>query len=265
MQKKVKLGVIGGGFMANAIVKGAIETNYLKAEEILVSEPEEPRRSQFLAMGCNVCHDNVFVASRCEYLLLAIKPQVFPEIASELQSVELPVVISIMGGRTKSGICKASGAKKVARIMPNLPCSVGSGMAGVDISSLSEQEKEFVCGLFSSVGEVAIVEEELLNAVTGISGSGPAYVYLFYRSLVQAGMAQGMSEELAEKLSLQTIAGGVEMLKTSNKTPDELIAAVSSKGGTTIAALNSFEKDDFSGSVMRAVDAAVRRAEELSE
>ena len=115
------------------------------------------------------------------------------------------------------------------------------------------------------MGEVAIVEEELLNAVTGISGSGPAYVYLFYRSLVQAGMAQGMSEELAEKLSLQTIAGGVEMLKTSNKTPDELIAAVSSKGGTTIAALNSFEKDDFSGSVMRAVDAAVRRAEELSE
>ena len=113
--------------------------------------------------------------------------------------------------------------------------------------------------------EIVEVEERLLNAVTGISGSGPAYVYLFYQSLVQAGMGQGLSETQASKLAFQTIMGGMEMLRSTGSSPEALIAAVSSKGGTTVAALNSFEADDFMGSVKRAVDAAVRRSEELSK
>lgn len=265
MQKRVTLGVIGGGFMAQAIVKGAILRKYLRPDEILVSEPDAARRTIFSDLGVNVCCDNIDTAKACDYLLLAVKPQVFPVVAEEIKGAKLPVLISIMAGKTRVWIRHVTGAQKIARIMPNLPCSVGAGMAGMDTSWLSESEAVFVRGLFQAVGEVVEVEEGLLNAVTGVSGSGPAYVYLFYRSLVQAGISQGLSEEQAAKLASQTIVGGMEMLRVSGKSPDELIAAVSSKGGTTLAALDSFSKDDFSGSVERAVAAAVQRAKELSE
>ena len=265
MQKKVKLGVIGGGFMAQAIVNGAIQTGFLNPDDVIVSEPDESKRMLFLQRGINACNDNRMICHFCDYLLLAIKPQVFPSVAEELREEPLPVLISIMAGKTIASILLATGAKHVARIMPNLPCSVGAGMSGIDDSMLSEQDRIFTRGLFSSVGEIVEVEERLLNAVTGISGSGPAYVYLFYQSLVQAGMGQGLSETQASKLAFQTIMGGMEMLRSTGSSPEALIAAVSSKGGTTVAALNSFEADDFMGSVKRAVDAAVRRSEELSK
>lgn len=265
MQKRVTLGVIGGGFMAQAIVKGAILKKYLRADEILVSEPDAGRRTVFSDLGIGVCCDNCEAAESCDYLLLAVKPQVFPVVAEEIKRNALPVLISIMAGKTKDAIKRATCADKVARIMPNLPCSVGAGMAGTDCSDLSAEGGAFVRGLFEAVGEAEEVGEKLLDAVTGVSGSGPAYVYLFLLSLIHAGVKHGMAEEQAKKFALQTVEGGVRMAKTSDKSLEELIAAVSSKGGTTIAALDSFRKDDFEGSVERAVDAAVRRAGELSE
>lgn len=262
--KKI-LGVIGGGFMAHAIVAGAIGQRFLKAEQIFVSEPDAERRRGFELLGVEAEDNNRKAAACSDYLLVSVKPQVFPSVAAALQGERIPVVISIMAGKTKTSVACALSADKVARVMPNLPCSVGAGMAGIDSSGLSAAEKEFVFGLFSSVGEALEVDESLLNAVTGVSGSGPAYVYLFLRSLISAGVAQGLSESQARTLALQTVEGGVRMAKTSGRTLDELIGAVSSKGGTTVAALDSFAYDDFEGSVIRAVDAAVRRAEELSE
>ena len=139
-------------------------------------------------------------------------------------------------------------------------------MTGVDVCELLPSDKEFVTGLFSSAGKVNILEEKLMNAVTSISGSGPAYVFLFLRSLVLAGMEQGFTESQAKEFALQTLKGGVKLVENSvSGTLEELIEAVSSKGGTTVAALESFRKDDFAGAVSRAVAAAVRRAEELSE
>lgn len=265
MKTKRTLGVIGGGFMAQAIVRGAIGKGFLQASEIVVSEPDVMRQKVFADMGVCIAENNWNAAAQSRFLLLAVKPQVFPAVAEELCGQNLPTLISIMAGKTKASVKRATGAERVARIMPNLPCSVGAGIAGTDCRDLSETEKEFVHGLFASVGEAVEVEEGLLNAVTGISGSGPAYVYLFLLSLIHAGQAQGMTEEAAKQFALQTVAGGVEMAKRSDRTLEELIAAVSSKGGTTVAALESFRKDDFEGSVLRAVDAAVRRAEELSE
>ena len=265
MGKKVKLGVIGGGFMAQAIIKGAVEKKFLAGEQILVSEPDVSRRAFFKDLGVNLAANNREVAESCEYLLLAVKPQVFSAVAEELRGTALPVLISIMAGKTRDAIKRATGADKVARIMPNLPCSVGEGMAGTDCSDLSAEGGAFVRGLFEAVGEAEEVGEKLLDAVTGVSGSGPAYMYLFLLSLIHAGVKHGMTEEQAKKFALQTVEGGVRMAKTSDKSLEELIAAVSSKGGTTIAALDSFRKDDFEGSVERAVDAAVRRAGELSE
>ena len=265
MQKQAVLGVIGAGFMANAIIDGAIKTNFLAAEQILVSEPDETNRAALSARGVRIAADNRAAAAGCDYLLISVKPQVFPMVTEELRGQKLPVLISIMAGKTKAAIKRATGAEKVARIMPNLPCAVGAGMAGTDCADLTAQEKAFVHGLFGAVGEAAEVGENLLDAVTGVSGSGPAYVYLFLLSLIRAGVKQGMTEEQARTFAFQTVEGGVKMAKTSEKSLEELIAAVSSKGGTTIAALESFRKDDFEGSVSRAVAAAVRRAGELSE
>lgn len=266
MEKNFKLGVIGGGFMAQAIVNGALGKGFLRPSQVIVSEPNEERRNRFQDLGVTAVSDNRNVAESCAFLLFAVKPQIFHAVADELKGADLPVLVSIMAGKTKDKIREELGFRgKVARIMPNLPCSVGEGMAGADVTELCKTEKEFVLGLFSSVGKAIEAEEALLNAVTGISGSGPAYVYLFIKSLVEAGIEQGLTESQAQQLALQTFKGGVKMAEVSGKSLSELIAAVSSKGGTTVAALDSFENDDIGGSVKRAVAAAVRRAEELSE
>lgn len=264
--KKYLLGVIGGGVMARAIVCGAAEKGVFAPGEVCICEPDAAKRAAFESEGYSTAEHARALAENCEYLLFAVKPQAFSGVAESLRGARLPVLISIMAGKTKRAVLSALGAEaKIARVMPNLPCSVGEGMAGVDVCGLSQAEKSFVLGLFSAVGKAVEVPESLLDAVTGISGSGPAYVYLFLRSLVKAGVEQGLSEEQAETLALQTVKGGAAYAEASGKPYDELIAAVSSKGGTTLAALASFERDDFSGAVSRAVDAAVKRAKELSE
>ena len=265
MKKDYTLGVIGGGFMARAILSGAMAKGILSAEEILVCDPSEDCHTFFTKLGVDTSHDNHDAVRKSKFLLLAIKPQTFPAVADELRGEHFPVVISIMAGKTKESIRKATGAEKVARVMPNLPCSIGEGMIAVDASELDEVGRNFVLGLFLSVGEVIETEEGQLNAVTAVSGSGPAYIYLFLRAFIAAAEEQGLRRDQAEVLAFQTMEGGLAMAKTSGKSLDELIAAVSSKGGTTIAALDSFRADGFEESISRAVAAAAIRAGELSE
>lgn len=266
MEKKFTLGIIGGGCMGRAIAEGAVRCGFLAPAEVVVSEPDRARAESFARAGFFVAADNRAVAETCSYLLFAVKPQAFPTVAKELSGRRMPVVITIMAGRNKAGIRAALGGDvRIARAMPNLPCSVGEGATGLDASELTEEEREFVRGLFSASGEVVEVDEALLNAVTGISGSGPAYVYLFLQALTNAGTEQGLTREQAKALALKTVLGGARLAAQSDRSLNELIAAVSSKGGTTVAALESFEKDDFGGAVSRAVKAAVKRAEELSE
>lgn len=268
MRKKYKLGIIGGGFMAKSIADGALACGFLSPQEIAVSEPDSARARLFADKGIAVYTDNREVAKNSEYLLFAVKPQIFPFAAECLRGTALPVVISIMAGRTKNSIrtVLANENVRIARAMPNLPCSVCAGMTGIDVSELDKEEAAFVSELFSSVGKVKLVKEELLNAVTGISGSGPAYVFLFIQALTAAGVEHGFSDEEARELALQTVKGGAELVEMSpDKSLNSLIESVSSKGGTTVAALESFKRDSFEPAVLRAVSAAVKRAEELSE
>ncbi len=262
---KYQLGIIGCGFMAQAVLFGAIDSGFLTADEIIVSDPDGVKRQAMEQKGIHAVDENRSVAQSCRYLLIAVKPQAFESVACELKGITVPVALSIMAGKSKQTVKNTLSCRAVARIMPNLPCAVGEGITGIDASELDRESREFVFRLFDAVGKTVAVDEREINAVTGISGSGPAYVYLFLKSLTEAGMAQGLSEEKAVALALQTVKGGVAMAERSNNTFDELIAAVSSKGGTTVAALESFKRDDFSGSVARAVNACVKRAEELSQ
>lgn len=251
--------------MGRAVAEGAVRSGFLSPEQIGFSEPDRERARALEGEGFSVLAGGALARS-CDYLLFAVKPQAFSEAAKELADLP-PVLLTIMAGKTKASIRSVLGCPdvRIARAMPNLPCSVGEGVTGLDASECTEEERAFAVRLFSSLGEVVEVDESQLNAVTGISGSGPAYVYLFLQSLTRAGMEQGLTEEQAKALALKTTIGGARLAERSEKSYRELIAAVSSKGGTTVAALDSFANDDFGGAVSRAVQAAVKRAEELSE
>lgn len=270
MKKQYKLGVIGTGFMAQAILKGVIYSDSLKPKKIIVSDASEQALEKVEYLGVQRTRSNADVADSCEYLLLAVKPQNFAAVAESIRGIPVEKVITIMAGVTKKTIKDTllGVDVKVARAMPNLPCSVGSGMIALDASDFSENIDDcaFIDSVFSNCGTVLNLPEEKLNAVTGISGSGPAYVYLFIDGLIKAGMAHGLTEDEAKTLAVTTVYGGAEMVAhEEEKSIDELVSAVCSKGGTTIQAVDSFRRDDLEGTIARAVDACVKRAEELSK
>ena len=270
MKKQYKLGVIGGGFMARAILQGAVRSEFIRAKKVIVADPSREALERLEELGVDCTQDNRDVAANCEYLLFAVKPQTFPAVAAELHGVQIEKVITIMAGVRKEKIRAALSwaLPKIARAMPNLPCSIGAGMTALDLSDFDGDADDcaFIHSVFDNVGNVLDVAEDRLNAVTGISGSGPAYVYMFIDGLVRAGMRQGLTEDEAKTLAVNTVAGGAEMVAhAEDKTLDELISAVCSKGGTTIQAVESFRREDLYGIIDRAVAACVRRAEELSE
>ena len=269
MKNGLKLGIIGGGFMAHAIVKGALASRCLTPESVIVSDVNEDNLEKFKKMGCHTTTDNKQPANDCEYLLLAVKPQNFPAVAEEIKGEQTEKIISIMAGTDKKKISSLlPNAKQICRVMPNLPCSIGYGMVAADVSDFPLKEDiDFFERLFGSLGSYITTEESKMHAVTGISGSGPAYVFLFLKALTEAGKKQGLSEEEAKVLAAETVLGGVNMYKHEQGTTDidTLIQRVCSKGGTTERAMLSFEKDDFLGVVDRAVDACVRRSKELGK
>ena len=269
MKKQYKLGVIGCGFMASAILRGAVLSDFIKAKRIIVSDTSiEKLENMGQELGVTVSDSNRYVAENSEYILFAIKPQTFPEVAQELKGICPEKVISIMAGVKKAKIKNSLGVGiiKVARCMPNLPCSVGSGMMAVDMSDFNSDtdDTEFISKLFNCMGEVLSTDESKLDAVTGISGSGPAYVFMFIDSLIDAGIEQGLTKDEAKLLAVQTVIGGADMVVHSQKPLSELIMSVCSKGGTTIEAVKVLEENNFRGIISDAVSACVKRSEELS-
>lgn len=269
MKKQYKLGVIGCGFMASAILRGAVLSDFLKAKKIIVSDTSiEKLEKMGEELGVTVSDSNRYVAENSEYLLFAVKPQTFPEVAKELEGICPDKVISIMAGVKRSKIKNSLGVGiiKVARCMPNLPCSVGSGMMAVDMSDFNSDtdDIEFISNLFNCMGEVLSTDENKLDAVTGISGSGPAYVFMFIYSLIDAGIKHGLTRDEAKLLAVQTVVGGADMVVHSDKPLNELIMSVCSKGGTTIEAVKVLEENNFRGIISDAVDACIKRSEELS-
>ncbi|MCD8201316.1 MAG: pyrroline-5-carboxylate reductase [Clostridia bacterium] len=268
MKKLFKLGVIGCGVMADAVLRGATKSDFLRPKKIIVSDTDKEKLTAATDLGIEGCSDNKYVAENSEYLLLAVKPQSFDEVAKDLLGVRPEKVISIMAGVTKSTIRSALGVGvKVVRVMPNLPCTIGSGMMAVDMYDFGKNfdDTDFVTNLFDCMGTVMSCPEEKMNAVTGLSGSGPAYVYMFIDALIDAGVAQGLKKEEARLLAVQTVMGAAEMVQREDTPMSELIAKVCSKGGTTIEAVKVLEDRDMRGIVGDAVDACVKRAAELSK
>lgn len=268
MKKLFKLGVIGCGFMAQSILKAVVASDFLRAKKVVASDVNDEALDSAAELGVMGTTNNKYLVENSEYVLFAVKPQNFESVCQSLEGAVPAKVISIMAGVKRDKIKAALGRDtKVARCMPNLPCSIGSGVIGVDMTDFnsSQDDLEFISGVLNCLGIVLSVREEKMDAVTGISGSGPAYVFMFIDALIDAGVKQGLTRNEATVLAVQTVMGSAEMVEHSDVPVTDLIKRVCSKGGTTIEAVKVLEERNFRGIVDEAVAACAKRSKELSE
>ena len=265
-----KLGMIGGGVMGEALLARLITTKVYEPEMVLVSEPQ-PQRRAFLQekYQVQVTSDNKKAAAS-EVLLLAIKPQVFDTVVAGLGGFDgvegKPLIISILAGVSLSRLEAAFPGKPVIRAMPNTPATVGAGMTAIAPGNLVENHHiSQAKSIFAAVGEVVEVPEDSMDAVTGLSGSGPAYVAIMIEALADGGVKAGLPRAIASQLALQTVLGTAQLVKESGLHPAELKDRVTSPGGTTIAGVAQLEKAGFRSALIEAVVAAYQRSCELGK
>lgn len=262
------LGFVGGGQMAEALIKGLLSKKFLKPVQIKVSDPSEDRRNHLReTFGINTTPENKEAIKGSKIIILAVKPQVMPvvieDIAPFVSSNHL--VISIAAGITAHYIEKRlPEGVRVVRVMPNTPALVQAGAAALcKGSSASQVDMDIVRQILEAVGKAVVVPEALMDAVTGLSGSGPAYVFTFIEGLIDAGVREGLSRTVAQELVVQTVRGAALMCQNTGKHPAELTAMVTSPGGTTVAGLHVLERASLRGILMDAVRAATERSREL--
>ncbi len=269
MLKGCKLGFIGGGNMAEAIIKGLLAGG-VTAAELVVAEPMAERR-EFLqsAYGIDVRADNGEVAAMTDALIIAVKPQVFRGMAAALGATGFAgkLVISIMAGISIGGMEEACGGScRVIRVMPNTPALALAGASAICRGkNATDDDLFFAQGIFDLVGTTCVVDEKLMDAVTGLSGSGPAYVFTIIEALTDAGVKQGIPRPLALELSAQTVYGAAKMVLQTGEHPGKLKDMVTSPGGTTIEGLHALEKGKLRATMINAVQAATERSKELGK
>lgn len=259
-----KIGIIGGGNMGAAILAG-IRGNYA----VSVCEQDRGRR-RFLKRAFHMtAKDLKTVAAQSDVVILAVKPQQFDEVLREVRAylTKGRLVISIAAGITCRYIEQRLGADvRVIRAMPNLPAQIGEGMTGICKGKrATEQDMRLVRRLFDCVGKTVVVKEQWMDAVTAVSGSGPAYLFLVVESLQKAAVSLGLKKDLSEQLVAQTLKGSLALLEKSKEDAGVLRARVTSKGGTTQAAMDVFLKNKFGEIFEQALRAAAKRAGELSK
>lgn len=262
-----KFGFIGAGNMATAIINGIVQANLAAPKDILVSDIDEKKLALLSEKGLHITSDNSEIAESCAYIVLAVKPNMVEKVLGEIAPLlsANTVVISIAAGWTTEKLQHLlPEAAKVVRIMPNTPALIGKAMSVIsDDHTLEDEEIHTVEELFSSLGEVAFAHPEQMDAVTAVSGSGPAYVYMFIEALADAGVQQGLPRELAQKLAAQTVLGSAQMVLTTNEHPAVLCDRVCSPGGTTIEAVFELQKHGFYGSIMSAVEKCAEKSKKL--
>ncbi len=264
---KAKIAFIGGGNMAYAIAKNIIANGLVKPGEITISDLNK-ERLEFLNsdLGVNVTGDNNEAIQKSDIIILAIKPQIFRKAHLHFtEALGNKCVISIMAGVTieeLEGVLPNS--VHILRTMPNMPAMAGEGMTALcNGNNLTEDETQIAEKIFKSVGRVCYIEENLIDAFIGISGSGPAYVFMFIEALADAGVLHGLPRDLAYEVSTQLMKGSAAVIQESRLHPGELKDMVCSPGGTTIEAVKSLEKNGFRGVVIEAVDECVEKAKRL--
>ena len=260
-----KIGVIGAGKIGAAIARGVIRAGLARKEQVMASDVSaELRQAIANELGIEVTPDNGALCDFADIAILAVKPQIVDgvarEIAKKLGSSKL--LVSVAAGVPLSRLeANLAPEARVVRVMPNIPCVVGAGAAGyAGGAHATAQDLEHVGSILNSFGVAMPVEERYLDAVTGLSGSGPAYVFLFMEALADGGVQAGLARDVALKLAMQTVYGAARMALESSKHLGELKDEVASPGGTTIAGIYALEQGGFRGTVMEAVVNATERS-----
>ena len=261
---------IGGGNMARSLIGGLVERG-MPAARVHVAEPVEAlREALHRDFGVQAHADAQAAAGQASTLVLAVKPQVMRSVCEGLAALaqaRRPLVVSIAAGITASQLDRwLGGGQTVVRTMPNTPALLGAGITGLFAGAgVSAAQRAQAQALLEAAGPTVWIEDEaLMDAVTAVSGSGPAYVFLLAEAMIEAGIAQGLPSEAASALARQTVLGAALMLTRQDEPPEVLRARVTSPGGTTQAAIETFEAGGFRELVARAIDAATRRGRELS-
>lgn len=262
---KHRLGIIGGGNMGGAIVRGAVRAGVLEAGGIIVAEVDAARRSEFERLGCAVTERAAEAAGDSEQILLAVKPQMFAEVAASIAPIQgETIVISIMAGLQSAKIRQSLRGGRIVRAMPNTPCQIGAGMTGIALGEGARPGDEAVATrLFDALGATVMIDESLMYAVTAVSASGPAYVFALAEAMQAAAERLGFDARTARTLVEQTVMGTGRLLAESGQGAAALRAAVTSPAGTTAAALGVMERREFQETMIEALTAARDRGVEL--
>lgn len=270
MQITKKIGFIGAGQMATALSKGFVSKAGVPLENLLASDAFEASREKFhAATGIQVTDCNADVMETCDVVVLAVKPQVLADVMEEISEMIRPnqLIISICAGVTLAKLEAGLGeGTHIVRVMPNTPCLVGQGaIAFCQSEEVTNEDFEITCALLKSVGRCFHVGEHVMDAVTGLSGSGPAYVYLVIEALSDAGVLMGLPRDVATTLAAQTVRGAAEMVLETKEHPGVLKDKVTSPGGTTIAGMRQLELHGVRAAMYEAVKAATERSAELGK
>ena len=262
------IGFIGAGKMCTAMLESFFRVSKVIPEQVIVSDKSKENllliKKRF---GIEAVTDNKEVASKAKIVFLSVKPQDLPHLLNEISSEvdENQIIVSIAAGVLLKKISSKLNAK-VARVMPNTPFMVGEGMAAVTFSkNFTEHEKKRVKDLLECAGKCIEMDEKHFDAVTAVSGSGPAFYAVMVDAMIDAGIAHGLDRKHAELLATQTMHGTAKLLREKNLSPKQLIEMVASKGGTTEAGLKHLESSGFREDIKKTISAAAKRSKELSE
>lgn len=258
------IGFIGGGNMGGAMIGGLIKSELYAPEEVMVYDVYQPAadalREKF---EVTIMNDVKALIRESQTIVLSVKPQVLPSVLKEVGSevTKDKLIISIAAGITLERLeAMTSKDNKIVRVMPNTPALVGAGMAGVCTNiNVSEAEKQEVLKIFKSFGEAELIPEKLIDAVVGVSGSSPAYVYMFIEALADGAVMEGMPRSQAYTFAAQAVLGSAKMVLDTKRHPGDLKDMVCSPGGTTIDAVKALEDNGFRATVMEAVHVAAEK------
>lgn len=264
------IGFIGSGNMATAMINGIMNSELVTSNKIIVSDPtitklEELKKKYEITTTTN----NKEVAQRADILILAVKPQYYPVVIEEIKEEikEDAIIVSIAAGQKIEKIEKLFGKKiKIVRAMPNTPALVGESMAALSqSSSISADELDLICKIFNSFGKCEVVQENLMDAVTAISGSSPAFIFMIIEAMADGAVLEGMPREKAYTFAAQAVLGSAKMVLETGKHPAELKDMVCSPGGTTIEGVSVLEENGMRSCVIKAIQATSNKSKDLSK
>ena len=266
-KKRIRIAFIGGGAMGEAIAKCLLTKMVAAPQDMVVSDVSRVRR-EFLSRkyGVNALADNREAVRNADLIILAVKPQNLPQVMGEIRGLAPEqLVLSIVAGATLSGLCRGLSHSTVIRAMPNMPAQIGEGMTIWTATAETEQKQKRLAQIvLGALGkEIYVADEKYLGMATALSGSGPAYVFLFIEALIDGGVHIGLPRDMAQELVIQTILGSTCTVEKTGKHPADLRNMVTSPGGTTTEALLRLEKGRFRSLLLEAVAAAYKKAKRL--